>query len=85
MGYRIAEDSPALARPATELPLPLGVQLAAVLRGQGALRTDQAVEMQIGDAVDLADVQLVVREMDGAKISKVGLKLMPTRRQKRLR
>lgn len=163
MGYRLAEDSPALARPATELPLPNGVQLAAVLRGQDALRTDQAVEMQIGDrvyliarpedvrlldrvfvmphaperlserrffgefvldaearvadlaaaynfqappgaaqatlaeylsdafsgravigdAVDLADIQLVVREMDGAKISKVGLKLRPTRRLRR--
>ncbi|MGH8501634.1 MAG: potassium/proton antiporter [Gammaproteobacteria bacterium] len=163
VGYKVAADSPALARPADDLPLPDGVQLATILRGQRALRTDQAVAMQagdrayliakpedlplldrvfvtsraperlserrffgefvldadakvgdlaaaynfeapphaarltlaeylsaafsgravVGDAVALADVQLVVREMDGAKISKVGLKLMPAGRRQR--
>lgn len=41
--------------------------------------------MPAGEVIDLADVQLVVREMDGANISKVGLKLRPAGRKNRLR
>ena len=40
------------------------------------LRERLHAEPVVGDAVDLDRVRLVVREMDGARITRVGLKLL---------
>jgi cell volume regulation protein A len=43
---------------------------------EGFLRRRLAAEPVVGDAIELGSVRLVVREMSGARITRVGLKLL---------